>query len=43
MCNEKGVELAIIDSSSCKHLNNAAKEKYWTILNDLLKSIITRL
>lgn len=41
-CYEKGIELAIIDTSNCKYLSNTAKEKYSTIVCDLLKEVINK-
>jgi len=35
-CYENGVELAIVDSSSCKYLNQNAKDKYYTIVKSLV-------
>jgi hypothetical protein len=36
MCFEQGIELCIIDTSSCKYLNNNNKIKYYKIVKDLV-------
>jgi hypothetical protein len=41
-CYEEGIELAIIDSSQCKHLTQKAKDKYYGIVKELLSKIIRR-
>lgn len=41
-CYEKGIELAIIDSSNCKYLNENAKNKFKKIIFDLLDDAIER-
>lgn len=41
-CYEKGIELAIIDSSSCINLTQTNKNKFWEIVNDLLFNINKR-
>lgn len=41
-CNEKGIELCIIDSSTCKYLNNSAKDKYWHIVRTIIEKIYRR-
>lgn len=41
-CYEKGIELAIIDTSNCKYLSNTAKEKYSKIVCDLLEEVISK-
>jgi hypothetical protein len=41
-CIKHGIELCIIDSSSVKYLNQAAKDKYWNIVKDLVTSIQKR-
>jgi len=35
-CFEQGIELCIIDTSSCKYLNNNNKIKYYKIVKDLV-------
>lgn len=42
-CNKIGIELCIIDSSSCKHLTQNAKDKYWNIVDTLIKNIKNRI
>lgn len=41
-CEEKGIELYIIDVSGDVYLNRAAKEKYWTIVKELVTSVQRR-
>lgn len=41
-CYEKGIELAIIDTSNCKYLSNTTKEKYSKIVCDLLEEVISK-
>lgn len=41
-CYEKDIELAIIDSSSCSYLNEAAKNKYRKLVFDLLEKVKNR-
>jgi hypothetical protein len=38
LCIQNQINLAIIDSSSCKYLNKTSKEKYWNIVKELLDS-----
>lgn len=42
LCQEKGIELCVIDSSSCKHLTQIQKDKYWGIVKQLISSIYSR-
>ncbi len=37
LCGQKQIDLAIIDSSSCKYLNQAAKEKYWILVEEVIR------
>lgn len=37
LCQRAGISLAIIDSSSCKRLNQKAKDKYWGIFQSILQ------
>ena len=41
-CYEKDIELAIIDSSSCSYLNEAAKNKFKILVFDLLEKVKNR-
>jgi hypothetical protein len=41
-CFEQGIELCIIDTSSCKYLNNNNKIKYYKIVKDLVIQNIER-
>jgi len=41
-CYEKDIELAIIDSSSCSYLNEIAKNKYKTLVINLLEKVKNR-
>ena len=41
-CYNFGIEFCLIDSSACKHLTQANKDKYWDILDNLLKQVIQR-
>lgn len=41
-CYEKGIELAIIDTSSCNYLSETAKLKFKTIVFDLLDRVKNR-
>ena len=41
-CYEKDIELAILDSSSCSYLNESAKNKYKTLIFDLLEKVKNR-
>ena len=41
-CHEKGIELAIVDTSQCGHLTNNNKEKYSKIVFDLLNMVINK-
>lgn len=36
LCNKNKINLAIVDSSSCKYLNQKAKDKYWRIFNEII-------
>jgi hypothetical protein len=38
-CYEKGIELAIVDSSSCSYLSPNNKEKYKKIIFDLIEKV----
>lgn len=42
LCFQKGIELAIIDSSTCDYLNQKAKDKYWNIVNNLIIQVKDR-
>jgi hypothetical protein len=42
LCQNKGIELCIIDSSSCKYLTQNQKDKYWAICNDIIQKIYNR-
>lgn len=42
-CYEEGIELAIIDSSSCKYLSKKAKDKYWLIMHNLIERVKERI
>lgn len=42
-CYEKDIELAIIDSSTCTYLNETAKNKYKSIVFELIERVIKRL
>lgn len=42
LCFQKGIELGIIDSSTCDYLNRKAKDKYWNIVNDLIIQVKDR-
>jgi hypothetical protein len=37
LCCQKQINLAIIDSSTCKYLNQSAKSKYWSIINSVIQ------
>jgi hypothetical protein len=41
-CYEKDIELAIIDSSTCSYLNEAAKMKYKNLVFELLEKVKNR-
>ena len=41
-CYEKGIELAIVDSSTCTYLNDSAKNKFKKIIFDLLDQVKDR-
>ena len=41
-CYEKDIELAIIDSSTCSYLNEAAKNKYRKLVFELLEKVKNR-
>lgn len=41
-CYELGIEFCTIDTSSCIHLTDKQKDKYWNILNSLLTSVFAR-
>lgn len=43
LCYENDIELCVIDSSSCKRLNQYAKDKYWNIFKNLLEQIKNRI
>ena len=38
-CYEKGIELAIVDSSTCSYLNESAKDKYKNLIFELLEKV----
>jgi len=42
LCYEQGIELCIIDSSSCKYLNQKQKDKYWSMINIIIQKIQKR-
>jgi hypothetical protein len=37
LCQQHQINLAIVDSSSCKYLNQAAKNKYWNIVKQIIE------
>ena len=39
LCAKNDIELCIIDSSSCKYLNQKQKDKYWSLINNILNKI----
>jgi len=39
-CYEKGIELAVIDTSSVTHMSKKSKIKYWNIVKDILDTVI---
>jgi len=41
-CNAVGIELCVIDASSAKHATKAIKERYYTIVRDLVIRLIGR-
>jgi hypothetical protein len=41
-CNEVGVELCVIDTSSVKNLTASTKEKYWNLIHGLLTRVLPR-
>lgn len=42
-CHNKGIELAVIDTSSCGHLTANSKDKYLKIVINLIEPILNRL
>lgn len=42
ICRELGVELVIIDSSTCNRLDQKSKDKYWNIVNELISYVKRR-
>lgn len=36
LCHQAGIELAVIDTSSCSHLTQKAKDKFWGLIKPLL-------
>ena len=36
LCHQHQINLAIIDSSTCKYLNESAKNKYWNIVQQII-------
>lgn len=41
-CYKYGIEFCSIDSSTCSHLTQANKDKYWQIFQDVLQKVIGR-
>lgn len=41
-CYEQGIELCIIDTSSCKYLTQKERDKYYAIVKNLINSVINR-
>lgn len=41
-CQQLDIEFCTIDTSSCKHLTQKQKDKYWSIVQSLIVSIIKR-
>lgn len=41
-CNEAGIELCIIDTSSVGKLTTFIKEKYWILVRDLINNVLPR-
>lgn len=41
-CQILGIEFCTIDSSTCKYLNIKQKEKYWSIVESLIKRLYNR-
>jgi hypothetical protein len=39
-CNQKEINLAIIDTSASTHFNQKAKNKYWKIVNNIIQESI---
>lgn len=40
ICEDKGIELAVIDASACGHLTENNKIKYWSAIKELLDRVI---
>ena len=38
LCNQKHINLAVIDTSSCKYLNHKAKNKFWNLIQMIIKN-----
>ena len=41
-CNAAGIELCVIDASGFTHATSAIKERYWTIVKNLVVSLLER-
>jgi hypothetical protein len=41
-CYELGIEFCIIDISSCKHLTQKQKDKYWDIVQSVIIKVLNR-
>lgn len=37
LCSQKQINLAIIDSSTCKYLNQSSKDKYWKLIENIIQ------
>jgi hypothetical protein len=42
LCNQNNIEICIIDSSSCQRLTQNQKDKYWSIVNNIIQNIYKR-
>lgn len=42
LCYQQGIELCVIDSSSCQYLNQKQKDKYWQIVNLIIEKVYSR-
>jgi hypothetical protein len=42
LCLDKGIELCVIDSSQHKNLTQSQKDKYWSIVNQLIQQLYQR-
>lgn len=41
LCNQQQINLAVVDVSSCKYLNQSSKDKFWNIVDNIINSIIS--